>query len=184
VSTDVVELLLHPVRTRIVHAMVGGRVLTTADLCARMPDVSQATMYRQVAVLAEAGVLEVESEERIRGPAERRYRLREERTRIKAEAGAAMSLEDHRRGFAIAMGVLLAEFNGYLDRKGADPYRDRVGYRQFVVWLSEPELEALQAQLRTALAAVAEGQPAADRRPYLLSAILFPTDHRDPGPDT
>jgi hypothetical protein len=30
---DTVELLLHPVRLRIVHAMSGGRVLTTAALC-------------------------------------------------------------------------------------------------------------------------------------------------------
>ena len=37
---DPVELLLHPVRLRIVHALSGGRVLTTAELGARLPDVA------------------------------------------------------------------------------------------------------------------------------------------------
>ncbi|MFR9779961.1 hypothetical protein ACL02O_28380 [Micromonospora sp. MS34] len=40
---------------------------------------------------------------------------------IDADAAAAMTLEDHRRGFAAAMAVLIAEFNAYLDRDGTDP---------------------------------------------------------------
>jgi hypothetical protein len=31
-----------------------------------------------------------------------------------------MTLEEHRRGFAAAMAVLIAELNAYLDRDGAD----------------------------------------------------------------
>jgi Fe2+ or Zn2+ uptake regulation protein len=44
---------------RIVHAMSGGLTRTTSDLLARLPDVSKATVYRHVSLLAEAGVLEV-----------------------------------------------------------------------------------------------------------------------------
>jgi hypothetical protein len=36
----------------------------------------------------------------------------------------------HRRGFAAAMAALIAEFNAYLDRDGADPAADSVSYRQ------------------------------------------------------
>ncbi|MFJ9843548.1 hypothetical protein ACIRYZ_24440 [Kitasatospora sp. NPDC101155] len=32
-----------------------------------------------------------------------------------------MTKEDHRRGFAAAMAVLLGEFNAYLDREDAEP---------------------------------------------------------------
>src|SRR6185312_13615775 len=72
---DPVELLLHPVRLRIVHALSGGRTVTTAQLCARMPDVSQATVYRHVGLLTDAGILEVAGEQRVRGFVERSYRL-------------------------------------------------------------------------------------------------------------
>ncbi len=181
-SIDSIELLLHPVRLRIVNTMYGARILTTAELCARMPDIPQATMYRQVAILADRGILEVESEERIRGPAERRYRLQEDRAKITAEDGSSMSLEEHRRGFTVAAGALMAEFNAYLDRKGADPFRDRVSYRQFVLWVSDQEIEMLQTQFRTAITALMEQRPATNRTPYLLSTIFFPTDHRGGNP--
>ena len=58
---DTIELLLHPVRLRIVHALSGKRTLTTAHLHARMPDGSKATMYRQVSLLVEEDILEVGS---------------------------------------------------------------------------------------------------------------------------
>jgi DNA-binding transcriptional ArsR family regulator len=168
------DLLLHPVRLRIVHAMSGGRTRTTQDLCASLPDVPKTTVYRHVGLLAEAGLLEVAGEQRVHGAVERRYRLRRERAAIDGEAAAAMSLEDHRQGFAAAMAALLAEFNAYLDREGANPVADAVSYRQGTLWLSPDELTDLIKEMLTVLQSRLTNQPAPDRTPYLLSPILFP----------
>ena len=168
------DLLLHPVRLRIVHALSGGRELTTAQLRARMPDASKVTVYRQVALLAEGGFLEVAGEQRVRGAVERRYRLRQDRPVIDADAAAAMTLEDHRRGFAAAMAVLIAEFNAYLDRDGADPAADGVSYRQGMLWLSPAELAEMTRKMLAVLHDSAANKPAPGRAPYLLSPILFP----------
>jgi DNA-binding transcriptional ArsR family regulator len=173
---DTLELLAHPVRLRIVHAMRGGRTLTTSQLCARMPDVSNATMYRHVGLLADGGVLEVEGEQRVRGAVERRYRLRQERAVIDADMVASLSLEDHRRGFAAAMAALLAEFNAYLDRDHADPVADSVGYRQHALWLSQDELAEMISELRSAIVPRMQNGPAPGRAQYLLSPILFPIE--------
>lgn len=94
------DLLLHPVWLRITHAMSGGRAHTTADLCARLPDVPRTTVYRHVALLADAGVLEVAGEHRVHGAVERHYRLRQNRAMVDHETGVAMSLDDHRTAFA------------------------------------------------------------------------------------
>ena len=51
------ELVLHPVRLRIVQAFLGTPSLTTAQLRERLPDVPAATLYRQVATLVEGGLL-------------------------------------------------------------------------------------------------------------------------------
>ena len=171
---DPVELLLHPVRLRIVHALSAGRVLTIAQLGARLPGVPKVTVYRQVALLTEGGFLEVDGEQRVRGAVERRYRLRQDRPAIDASAAAAMSPEDHRRGFAAAMAVLIAEFNAYLDRDGADPAADSVSYRQGTLWLSPDELAEMIADLTAVLLARAGRRAAPGRAPYLLSTILFP----------
>jgi DNA-binding transcriptional ArsR family regulator len=173
---DALELLAHPVRLRIVHAMRGGRILTTAELSARLPDVSQAMVYRHVDLLASAGILEVAQERRVRGAVERRYRLRPDRAAITSEAGAALLPDDHWRVFATALAVLTAEFRAYLDREGTDPARDLVGYRQHAVWLSRLELEQMITELRQVIAPRLANQPAPERAQYLLSPILFPLE--------
>lgn len=177
---DPVEQLLHPVRLRIVHALSAAGTLTIAQLCARMPEIPKITMYRQVAQLVEGGFLEVEGEQRVRGAVERSYRLRRDRPTIDAGAAAAMSLDDHRRAFAAAMAVLIAEFNTYLDRDGADPTADSVSYRQGTLWLSPDELSEMTADLLAVLRDRLANAPAPGRTAYLLSAILFPAE-RPPG---
>ncbi|MFI0786167.1 helix-turn-helix domain-containing protein [Streptomyces lydicus] len=173
---DTADLLLHPVRLRVVHALSGGRELTTGELCGRLPEVSKVTVYRHVALLTEAGFLEVAGEHRVRNVVERRYRLRRDRPGIDGDAAAAMSLDDHRRGFAAAMAVLIAEFNAYLDRDGADPIADSVSYRQGTFWLSPEELTELIGNLFTVLQPLLSNQPTPDRAPYLLSPVLFPAE--------
>lgn len=165
---------------RIVHAMSGGGARTTADVSARLPDVPRATVYRHIGLLTDGGVLEVTAERRVHGAVERSYRIRSDRVVIDAETAASMSRDDHRRGFAAAMAILLAEFNAYLDREDANPYADGVGYRQGIAWLTPDEHAAMIDTLRKELAARAHSTPAPGRRPYLVSAIFFPTEQPQP----
>ena len=179
-TEDSVELLLHPVRLRIIHAMSVGRALTTSELRVRMPDISKATMYRHVSLLADGGILEVDGEQRVGGTIERRYRLRQPRPVIDVEAAAAASLEDYRRAFAVAMAALLGEFNAYLDRDHADPAADAVGFLQLSLWLSPDERDALIGEMRNAIAPRMENGSAVGRRQHLLSPILFPIEGSPP----
>jgi DNA-binding transcriptional ArsR family regulator len=174
----VTELILHPIRIRIVQAAMDGSPITTSDLCASMPDVSKATVYRHVALLVEAGLLKVVGEERVRGAVERSYRLEHTRAVLTDAEVAAMSIEDHRRGFAAAVTSLLAEFEVYLDREGADPLIDAVSYRQYVLWLSQAEKAELIEEIFAAIRARAGAGPGSGRERHLLSTILFPADPR------
>lgn len=176
---DPLDLLLHPVRVRIVNALSGGVTRTTAELCERLPDVSKATVYRHVGLLVDGGILDVADERRVHGAVERHYRLRRDRARIDGEAAASMSLDDHRHGFAAALAALGAEFTAYLDRPGADPAADSVGYRQGVLWLDPDELADLIGTLSAAVTEVAGNAATPARRPYLLSPIFFPAADPD-----
>ncbi|TXR99787.1 ArsR family transcriptional regulator [Streptomyces sp. col6] len=173
---DAFELLAHPVRLRVVHAMRGGRELTTADLCDRIRDVSKATVYRHVDLLTAGGVLEVAQERRVRGAVERHYRLRRERAGIDPATANALSLKDHRSAFAAAMAVLTAEFTAYLGRDTADPVADLVGYRQHAIWLNADELHNIIDGMRRAIAPGLANEPSPGRTQYLISPILFPVE--------
>jgi DNA-binding transcriptional ArsR family regulator len=173
---DVLELLLHPVRLRITWCMSGGRARTTSELCAQLHDVPKTTVYRHVGLLVDGGLLEVAAEQRVRGAVERSYRLRQDRTVIDIDAAASMSLDDHRHGFAAAMAALLAEFNAYLGRDGADPVADSVGYRQGTLWLDPEELAEMIGALHDVFRARSGNGPAPGRSPHLMSAIFFPIE--------
>jgi DNA-binding transcriptional ArsR family regulator len=175
---DALELLAHPVRLRIVHALRGGRTLTTAGLSTLLPDVSKAMVYRHVDLLAGAGVLEVAQERRVRGAVERLYRLRADRATVTSETSAALAPDDYWRVFVTALTVLTAEFRSYLDREDADPSGDQVGFRQHAIWLSREELEQLIADLRHVIVPLLANQPTAERGRYLLSPVLFPMEEQ------
>ena len=171
------DLLLHPVRLRVVQAFLGDRTLTTADLRAELADVPPATLYRHVGVLAEAGVLTVVGERRVRGAAERSYRLGTAAASVGPAEAAAMSVDEHRRAFATFVAALLADFDRYADAAAGptlDPAADGVGYRQVALWLDDEEFTELVAELRAVLTARLALEPDGVRRRRIVSQVFLP----------
>ena len=117
------ELLLHPVRLRIVQAFLGDRALTTSQLHAELPDVPPASLYRHVARLVERSVLSVVAERRVRGALERTYIMRAAAARISADEAAKMSAEEHRQAFLAFVAGLIGDAERYLARPDIDPLR-------------------------------------------------------------
>lgn len=177
---DLPKLMFHPVRLRIVHAMSRSHIdgQTTAELAEQLADVPLTSIYRQVGLLIDAGVLEVVDERRVRGAVERRLRLRDGAAAIDAATAAGLTTDDHRTAFAAATASLLGEFNRYLDTDTADPTTDEVGYRQGVVWLTPDQRHELMTELATLIRAKAANRPAPGQLPHLMSFICFPTSNR------
>jgi len=164
------DLLLHPVRLRIVQAFLGERPLTTSELSAELSDVPSASLYRHVARLVDAGVLQVVSERRVRGALERTYMLRLAAARIGPDEIASMSADEHRQAFMAFVAGLLADVDRYLQRDDADPLRDGVGYRMAGMWLDDAELlRDLVRVLQPRLA----NPPRKDRRRRILATVLL-----------
>ncbi|WP_328615471.1 helix-turn-helix domain-containing protein [Amycolatopsis sp. NBC_00355] len=169
------DLLLHPVRMRILQALFDADPLTTAQLRERISDVAPATMYRQIAVLAEAGVLEVAQERRVRGTIERSYRVRKEEAVVDPAARAAMSKEDHLRSYTTFAASLLGDFDRYLAHENADPHADGVVYRQAAVWLTEEEFEVMVEEIEKAVVSRFEN-PREGRVRRVVSLVVVPDE--------
>jgi DNA-binding transcriptional ArsR family regulator len=173
VSAATAEILLHPVRLRIVLAL-GAQQMTTSQLAERLPDVAHATLYRQVATLAEAGLLAVVDERRIRGGVERTYALVTEAAQLGPADAAAMSPGELLRGFVLFAGALIEAFARYTEHAGARPVDDGVSFRQAALWLNAQERAELSTRLRTTLGPYLENRPTAERQRLLLSTVLVP----------
>ncbi len=172
-ASEKAELLLHPTRLRIVLALTGSE-LTTAALQDRLPDVAPATLYRQVATLVKAGLLEIAAEEQKRGSVERTYRLVEAQAVIGADDASSMTREEHLSGFIAFAGALIQSFGRYLDGPGRDADLRNVGYRQAGLWMTEDELHTFVAGLRKLLAPYLANKPGEGREKLSLSTILIP----------
>lgn len=172
------ELLLHPLRLRIVQTLVGDRHLTTGELLAEIGGVSPATLYRQVATLAKAGVLVVVGERPVRGTVERTYALSDQNAQISDEDLRAMTPEDHRRGFMVFLAGLLADVDTYIDGSRSDPGvdldRDGAGYRTVGLWLTGDELTAMLDEVGAAVRSRLVNRPAPGRTRHMLSTVLIP----------
>ena len=160
-AVDTLDLLLHPVRLRIVHAMSGGRTRTTSDLCAGLPDVPKTTVYRHVGLLAEAGVLEVVDEQRVHGAVERHYRLRRERAVIDAGRGR-VDVPGRAPSRVRRSHGRPARRVQRLPRPGRTPTRPptRWATGRAPLWLTPDELAEMIGELRDVLASRTGNKPA------------------------
>lgn len=173
------ELLLHPVRMRIVQTLLQDRTMTTAALRSELPGIPVASLYRHVAALVEGGVLEVVGERKVRGTVERTYRLRAAAASVGPDEAATLSPEEHRQAFTTFVAGLLVDFDRYLAAGDVDLGRDLAGYRQVALHLSDEETMALLADLGRVLQARLDHAPAPGRRRRVLTTVLLPVPDGD-----
>jgi DNA-binding transcriptional ArsR family regulator len=172
------DLLLHPVRLRILQAFLGGRALTTGQLAAELSDQPAGSLYRHVAALVDGGVLAVVQERRVRGTVERTYQLAVTSALIDPDELAAMTPEQHRQAFLVYIAALVGSFDRYLDAGDVDLRRDGVSYRITGLWLDDAELAELRGKIDELFRPYLALDPSKDRRRRLLGTVVLPADER------
>ena len=174
------DLILHPVRLRIILAFAAGRRLTAQQVAAELGDVPQATLYRQIDRLYQGGVLAVAAERRVRGAVERTYVLAEGGASLSPEDLAKASHDDHLGFFTAFAAGLIAQFEQYLQRSDVDLLKDGVGYRQVVLNLSDQEMTEMAGAVNTALGGFATYKAKRGRKRRLLATVVMPLDDGKP----
>ncbi|WP_166871023.1 helix-turn-helix domain-containing protein [Salinibacterium sp. ZJ450] len=169
------DVLLHPQRMAILRAL-GTDSRTTKELAAALPTLPQATLYRHLNSLLEAGLVEVVEQHQVRGAVERTYAMARSAAVLTAEDLANATREDHFRYFATFVASLLGEYGHYLERPEIDLVADGVGAREYVLNLTDSELLELLAEIRAALNARVDNKRTADRTPRLIGTVTMPVD--------
>src|SRR6266545_1675358 len=179
------DLLLHPVRLRILKAFLGDRQLTTSHLAAELDDVPAGSLYRHVARLTKSGVLQVVAEHRVRGAVERTYTLRLVAAAAQVGPGevATMTLEDHSRAFMEFVAGLLTDFDRYLAAGAPDLVRDGVSYSAAAMWLTDAEYADFLRDVRVLIQPRLANPPGKRRRRRMLSSVLMPAPDPPAGDD-
>lgn len=172
--------LFHPVRLRIVQALLRDDQSTTRALHERLRDVPIATLYRQMAHLVQAGIIEAADEQQVRGVSERSYRLAPGFANPTPEELATLSPEQLLTTFSVFSSGLLRDFEAYLEAGSPDLHADRIAFAQADFWASTDETDAFFADVSAALQKLLANEPAAGRRRRTLTTVLIPQPDSDP----
>lgn len=170
---DFAELVLNPVRLRVLQRIRLEGECTAKDIAAALEDVPRATVYRQVKALEEGGAIRVERTRHVRGAVEKAYALSE---RLSAPRG-----RDARSLSAAAHLASMGSMDEYLARELSDPVADRVFFQTVELWATDEEYDELLAGIARVLEPYARNGGREGRRRRSLSLVSAPPEEADGG---
>ena len=168
------DIILHPVRIRIIQCLIAGKRMTSYQLHEEMSDIPQATLYRHLRKLKEAGLLVITDERPSRGALEKVYTLPEHAANLSKEDLMGASAEDHLTYFINFVANLIGEYGRYVQQPDMDLFKDGVSYRQVPLYLSEEENLELLISIRNLFEKYKDNKPDNIRRKRLITTITHP----------
>ena len=172
-NTTKENLLLHPVRLRIILA-TAGRQMTTQQLADELPDIPQATLYRNINTLAAAGILIVVQERKVRNTVEKTYAIPAQSLFLSVDDLKNAQPEDYMRLFTQFLGQLLGYYARYIEQGQVDFVRDHVSFQMAPVYLDESEAQGLGQAVNNALLPYIKNEPSAQRKRSILGLMWLP----------
>ena len=136
------EIILNPIRMRIIQELSARQSITATELCEKISDVPRTTMYRHINILIEYNILSVLSEKKVRGSLERTIALNI------SEITKHNTIEN---GAQNAFGFLMsnyAKFHNYFSGENPDPGKDIIFLNDTVMMMSDTEFYQFLAELR------------------------------------
>ena len=172
------NLLLHPIRMRIIMEISGGR-MAAKELSQAMPEVPQATLYRHIKALTEGGILCVVEENPVRGTVERVYAIQS--ASLAAEDLALLSKDELLQAGTMVITDFLADFRRYLDRldeEHMDVIADGLDFTKLQLNLSDDELRQFREELWGVVRSRMKNEPSEERERLIFSYLIIPRGDR------
>jgi DNA-binding transcriptional ArsR family regulator len=169
-----IDILLHPVRMRILQYLMGNAPYSPQELSVQLSDIPRTSVYRHVNILADAGMIEVVKEQQSRGSVEKFYRIAAAGAEVSPDEIRSMSKDDHMRSFFTFLMMLHQQFEEFLDSGSYDMLHDGVGYRQAALHLTDEELSSFAQELNGVVSKYMANPPGDGRKERLFSTIYIP----------
>jgi Fe2+/Zn2+ uptake regulation proteins len=168
------DLILHPIRMRIIQALLPESKHTTQQLAERMSDIPQATLYRHLNTLLKAGLIHVVEERRNRGTVEKVYALSQNAAELTPADVTESSSTQHMELFVRFVASLLSEFGAYVGQERYNMVEDGVSFRKIELRLTDEEYRTLLKEQRAIAQRYVDNEPTGDRRRRMISTIVVP----------
>lgn len=172
-TRNISDLIIHPIRMRILSLVQRHDVMTAAELHSQLPEITQRTLYRHLEDLREGGVLEVAESRRVRGTLEQHYRLCRPLLLTEEERRNA-SAEDWQRFFAYVTSLLSVEFAAFVRARHGPGGLQPASYIRVGEIKATPEQVALLVEDTITRANATTAEP--NSSSYRIGLMIFPLD--------
>lgn len=144
------EILMHPVRMKIMQALMRNKKdgLTPLQMVRVLEDVPQATIYRHIHVLAEANIIHVLKEKKVRAVSEKYYIINEAEMKLKGDEWESYTIEEKLNYISYYQLILSTEYQNYLQKmEQKEEEVDKATFSLVDLKLNDTDLEQFQADL-------------------------------------
>lgn len=173
------DILLHPVRMRIVQAFMPDLTWTVQELEKKLDDIPPASLYRHVNTLKKAGLLEVRGQEQVRGTVKKSYGLAKQAFQTPDTDITAISDEENLKYFTAFVTFLQAEYKRYLDQPDKDFVKDGVSFRVTSVYANDEEFHDWIQELRQLMKKITSNKPEKGRKRRTVANIFIPGEEEE-----
>jgi DNA-binding transcriptional ArsR family regulator len=179
----ILDLIIHPVRLRIMQFLALGQ-LTTQQISEALPDVPASSIYRHMRLLLKSGLVCVAETRPVKGIEEKVYALSRAPRITDPAAFAGLTPQEHIHYFTMFAAALIGGFADYVhSAPERDMLADRVGYTEALFYGTPDEVDALGQAINEALARLAHNPPGEGRTLHKFSVVLYPVKPPSPADD-
>ena len=145
-----VEILMHPVRIKILQVLARHKDtgLTPLEMVKIIKDVPQATLYRHIQIMLEAGIIRVIREKKVKSVSEKYYVLNEMEASLNPEEWKTAPNEmklDYVSNYQLS---LLTQYQSYLQKlKEQDRQEDRATFSLIELKIDDEHFAEFQNEL-------------------------------------
>jgi DNA-binding transcriptional ArsR family regulator len=169
------DLILHPIRMRIIQQLLLGKPMTIAQLLDALGDVPQATLYRHMNLLINADLIEIIDKKKVKGTEERVFSVKKENLQVPESEIEATSQEDHIRHFSVFHGNLLQLATTYLTNTSPKQYeKDGFAYWYTPIHLTDDEFQELVQSMNKSIEKAINNKPTPDRTTRIFAGMFIP----------
>lgn len=166
---DINNVILNPIRMRIIQAASASKSISASDICEKMPDVPRTTVYRHINILIDNEILEIVAEKKVRGSLERTLSLNID------EIAKHNTLENaSQMAFAFLMNRY-TRFEKYFSSENPDPAKDHIFLNNTILMTTDEEFENFLKEMQQLLLKYSF-EYAENRKPRDISLISAPAD--------
>lgn len=179
IKNEAIKSMMNPLRLKIVQEISLKGTATTKEIAEICGDIPQATLYRHLNALLKSGILEVVSENKVRGILEKVYAIKSNPSAEIERKTSDLSKEELSGLFSQFIIGLLTDFDSYLSiNDKINVIKDKIGFRSYPLYLTDEELVEMMDEIYTSIKMRLENKPTGGRTLRKFSTVMTPYKQR------